>query len=556
MAANAGDGKGRERKRKKRGGKPKGDVVEQAAAAAQGAGADTLLGDPKSGKIDKATEVRLRAQAKQEIEAQVQSDDLVVLVSDRVEWFERRDGRWRALASELFKARLSDLLDQWFVDSDDVKHGGAAYQWRREDPLEMEVHLRARSQPPGWEMLSDLDREKPFNLDTGELLHGAAFGQTMVTVDQDGELTEWDIEPRDFFRTNAGYEWAGATDEPPDEFGKWLAFVFPDDEDDRWALAVIIGAIIMGDLPKLQSMLMLIGEGGTGKGTTIRLIDKLLGDDAMYEVRSPALLGGQFSMSHVRGKRLLVVSDMPARPNRGQLQGDFDKGMGTIKNLAGGDRVDIEVKYGVKAESRLLNVAVIVASNYEPTWIVGAEDASAWERRLLPFKFLQFPEQEDAQFLDDVLIPELPEIAAYCVTQYADARRHIWETEQRPLAVRDLRPPGMKLRLAQIIAAARGEAGQFIDAKLAADPDSYVANKTLRAEYAQFLGIEPDKLQDGKIKALYAGIRTNFPHVIEKRRSGGAGFQGIALVDDGDEPFVDDDEYEQQQQQPEPEMNL
>ena len=250
-------------------------------------------------------------------------------------------------------------------------------------------------------------------------------------------------------------------------------------------------------------MLMMIGPGGTSKGTAIRLIELLLGgDDASHDVRSPAQLAGQFAMSGLRGKRLLIVSDMPARPTRGQMQGQFDAGMATIKNLTGGDKVDVEVKYQT-ANRRRLDVAVIVASNFEPTWMVSSEDATAWARRLLAFRFDKQHSGTVKRYERNVLGPELPRIAAHCLTVYAQALRDAGGS----LSARDLRSEVMRDRIDDIVNAARGKAGEFIADNLIVDAHGHVTREELSEAYADFLKIPPDKqLSQAQVKQLFATL--------------------------------------------------
>ena len=501
---------------------------------------------PKVRPMKAEDERALRQRAILELTKELTGLDRVALVGDDVEWFEHDGQHWQGTTSKEMDALAIQMLGEWW-GKDDVKAqaAGTAAMWKRTDAGEIVAHVLAKSQPPGWDRLEARDRERPFNLDTGDLIHGIPFDDCFVKVTESGEIEEWDLEARDFTRWTTGYAWAGEQSGPPPNFGDWLEFLLPGDEEDQDRLCAIVGAVLAGDLPSLQAMLLLIGEGGTGKGTLQKLIDLMHGGDASYGVRSPTQLANRFALSHLRGKHIIVVADMSRRPGRGSAQADFDAGMGTLKNLTGGDPVDVEIK-NQQSHSRVLDVAVLVGSNFEPRWIVGSEDASAWERRLLPFQFLSKPAHASARFLDTTLVPELPAISAWCVTAYADRLRHA-RAEQRDIETDDFRSEAMRRRIARIIEAARGEAGVFVaqELGLAGDPQEFVTRKALAAAFAEFLGHE--ELKDGQRYALFREIEFAFPaieHNKQKRIGGKAqrGYAGIALLNHDDDPFDDDDD--------------
>ena len=500
---------------------------------------------PKVRPMKAEEERALRQSAILELAGGLIGQDRIALVGDDVEWFKHDGRRWSHMTTKGMDALAIQMLDDWWTQDDTkARTAGTAATWKRTDAGEIVAHVLARSQPAGWDKLEEKDRERAFNLDTGDLIHGIPFDDCFVKVTESGEIEEWDLEARDFTRWTTGYDWSGEQSGPPPNFGDWLEFLLPDDEEDQDTLCAIVGAVLAGDLPSLQAMLLLIGEGGTGKGTLQKLIDLMHGGDASYGVRSPTQLANRFALSHLRGKHIIVVADMSRRPGRGSAQADFDAGMGTLKNLTGGDPVDVEVK-NQQSHSRVLNVAVLVGSNFEPRWIVGSEDASAWERRLLPFQFLSKPAHASDRFLSSTLLPELPEIAAWCVTAYAQRLRGA-HAEQRYIETDDFRSEAMRRRIARIIEAARGEAGVFVaqEVMLAEDPQEFVTRKALAAAFAEFLGHE--ELKDGQRYALFREIEFAFPaieHNKQKRIGGKAqrGYAGIDLINHDDDPFDDDD---------------
>ena len=487
--------------------------------------------------LSSARERALRQQSVTEVSERLISGDLVLLVGDDNDWYRHDGRRWRALTHKEIEAKAAAALEEWWFGETSptevqAEVAGTACSWRGSDVNEVVSRMIPRSQPAGWELVREMDKERSFNLDTGELLDGVPFDDALIRISESGDLEEWDLEQRDFVRWSTGFDWPGEVRVPPANFKDWLDFLMPDDEDDQDALCAIIGAVLAGALPRMQAMLLLIGEGGTGKGTLQKLIDVLHGGDASYGVRTPANLANRFSLSHLRGKHLLVVADMSRRPSRGSAQADFDAGMGTIKNLTGGDPVDVEVK-NQNARSRTLDVAVIVGSNFQPRWVVGSEDASAWERRLLVFEFFNKPEQSSARFLENSLVPEAAEIAAYCLGRYA------WRVRQRSvsggdLSVSDFRSEAMDLRIASIVEAARGEAGMFVaqEVALTNEAEAFLLRKHLTNAFAQFLGSK--EVSDGQRNALFREVEFSFPQATSRqRRVNGKrerGYDGLMLV--------------------------
>ena len=198
----------------------------------------------------------------------------------------------------------------------------------------------------------------------------------------------------------------------------------------------------------------------------LRLLAALFGRENTVSESRPDNLAGRFATARLRGARLLTVDDMPARPRGGAAQGQHDSGLGIIKNLTGGDAIDYEVKYGTR-RSFTPHVAVAIASNFAASFARGAEDATAWGRRMWMFAFEQpiadpaIPDYETA-----VLGPEHGEIFAYCLTAYARFKGALGRTPTAP----ELCSDAMRGRAAELVLDARGAAGQFVAQRITIPP--------------------------------------------------------------------------------------
>lgn len=98
----------------------------------------------------------------------------------------------------------------------------------------------------------------------------------------------------------------------------------------KWA-----GSLIAGP-NQSQTILVVVGASGTGKGTLVNLLTRLVGLEATAELRAEQLTE-RFEMSAFIGKRLLVASEI--NPDLLNL-----KGIGRLKALVGQDCMEAEIK--------------------------------------------------------------------------------------------------------------------------------------------------------------------------------------------------------------------
>ncbi len=106
----------------------------------------------------------------------------------------------------------------------------------------------------------------------------------------------------------------------------------------RWFGAVLLGT------NDAQRLLLLHGEGNTGKSTFVTIVEHLLGLDYFAELRT-SHLGSRFETQCFQGKTLLAAKDVAPDTL-------LHKGAKNIKSLTGADLTESELKFGGKTRLR------------------------------------------------------------------------------------------------------------------------------------------------------------------------------------------------------------
>ncbi|PSF30606.1 hypothetical protein C7H19_23590 [Aphanothece hegewaldii CCALA 016] len=137
-------------------------------------------------------------------------------------------------------------------------------------------------------------------------------------------------------------------------------------------------AVLLGR-SDLQKFLHLIGPGGTGKGTFMRLLTDLIGLVNMHSTTLEDICTNRFELANIYKKRLVVMWDEDKKSGN----------MGRFKSLTGEDYLRAEEK-GKKAFSFKYDGMVIVSSNF-PIFV--GDNSSGLARRLIPVPFSITPKQ-------------------------------------------------------------------------------------------------------------------------------------------------------------------
>ena len=165
----------------------------------------------------------------------------------------------------------------------------------------------------------------------------------------------------------------------------WLMDICSD-PDDITMLCQFTGLCLTRDT-RQQKFLILNGEGGTGKSTVIRMIDKMVGSDNISNI-SLCQLTQRFAPYGLMGKLLNSCAD---------LEIDALSDVSTLKKVLGEDSLSAEAK-GKDAVSFKSYAKLVFSTNELP--IVKSEKTNGFYRRLLILTMNKVPKVTLTHFFD------------------------------------------------------------------------------------------------------------------------------------------------------------
>ena len=166
---------------------------------------------------------------------------------------------------------------------------------------------------------------------------------------------------------------------------EWLRSICETPEDVEM-LCQFAGLCMTRDT-RQQKFLVLVGEGGTGKSTVIRMLNKMVGLENISNV-SLYQLTQRFAPINLLGKLLNSCAD---------LELDALSDVSTLKKVLGEDSISAEAK-GKDAISFVSFAKLIFSTNELP--IVKAERTNGFYRRLMILTMDKVPEKKDPDFFD------------------------------------------------------------------------------------------------------------------------------------------------------------
>lgn len=176
----------------------------------------------------------------------------------------------------------------------------------------------------------------------------------------------------DFFTWKLPFNYDGKADCP--QIKAFLLQSVQGDKSQVEILRAYVRAVLTGRAD-LQRYLELIGEGGTGKGTFIRLICGLVGEGNYVSTDFKSLEASRFEAGRLYGKRLCLVTD--AEKHLGSVE--------TLKAITGQDPIKYEEKgRNTRRTDFIFGGLVLIAANAP---ITNGEYSNAMQRRrlMLPF---------------------------------------------------------------------------------------------------------------------------------------------------------------------------
>lgn len=156
----------------------------------------------------------------------------------------------------------------------------------------------------------------------------------------------------------------------PRRFMEFLAWMFPSRQDRR--LAVDVLAMAISGNPA-QRLVLLTGDGGTGKSTFIHLLGELVGPRAFGEL-DLANAGQRFESGHWADQLVLHQSEAHTNLLRGNER--------FLKSISGQDPMEGRVKYGRDKIPFVPKALPIITANTSLRLRLKG-DARAWRRRLI-----------------------------------------------------------------------------------------------------------------------------------------------------------------------------
>lgn len=179
---------------------------------------------------------------------------------------------------------------------------------------------------------------------------------------------------------------------------QWLDEVTNNDQSIKEILLCYLAAILKGRAD-LQQFLQLVGSGGTGKSTFIKLAQSLIGDNNVCTITLVDLCKERFAAANALKKRLVVF------PDQDRYRGEVQK----FKSLTGQDFIFAEEK-GKQGFQFKFDGMVIMASN-DP--VFDGRNSSWLTRRQILVPFNKTVDKNKRRDLEKEFQPELNALTQY-----------------------------------------------------------------------------------------------------------------------------------------------
>ena len=198
----------------------------------------------------------------------------------------------------------------------------------------------------------------------------------------------------------------------------WLLQAVDGDAATVELLRAWLAALIRGI--HLQRFLALIGRGGSGKSTFVRLAVALVGETNSAITTLRDLEDSRFEAVKLLGKRLCQVNEA----------GRHGGALNVLKAVTGGDSLPIERKHVQAVGSFIFTGLVIMTSNED---LMSSDTTSGLERRRLVVRFSRTATQDERADWERrggegaVLHREIPGVVAWCLALSPDEIRRRFE---------------------------------------------------------------------------------------------------------------------------------
>lgn len=168
------------------------------------------------------------------------------------------------------------------------------------------------------------------------------------------------------------------------------------DADDLELMQRCCGMLLLGE-NLAQRIMLLTGTAGGGKGTFVRVLIGIIGQQNLASLR-PQLLGERFELGRFLGKTLLYGADVPDNFLN-------QRGASILKSLTGYDPVTLEFKNSNESPSITCRFNVLATCNSRLTVHLEG-DVDAWRRRLVIFEYRKPKPEKVVANLDKLILQQ------------------------------------------------------------------------------------------------------------------------------------------------------
>jgi putative DNA primase/helicase len=306
----------------------------------------------------------------------------------------------------------------------------------------------------------------------------------------------------------------------------FLGQVFEGDTGKMNLLQEWFGYCLMHDTSQ-HKLMVLTGVPRSGKGTTMRVLEALVGaeNSAGYNLHS---LADKFGLRKLVGKLVAFVGEVNLANSR-----DKYRILETLNAIVGEDKVDVEEKFRAEGMSQKLPVRFVLACNDLPNFV---DPSGALAARLLLLDYqLSFEGRED-RTLEKKLLAEVSGVSNWALTGYARLRKNGTFTlpAKSQALVNEFRRENSDAYafIQDCLVVERGiDPGNLGHVRFTDMPVS-VSGKKLEGRYLQWC--EENNIENPSLKWLCRNLKTILPKLGEQRPWVGAKrervYHGIGLV--------------------------
>ncbi len=268
----------------------------------------------------------------------------------------------------------------------------------------MNAMCHVRNDPPCW-LRYDPDNPQPQDLIVFEngILHVPTYLQGKP---------DYLLDPTPLYFSHSGMPFAFDPEAVCPQWDTFLDQVFDGDTQRAELLQEWFGYNLVPDT-SMQKFLLCVGRPGSGKSTTLEVLQAIIGEDLCAK-SSFKHLCSEFGLQPLTGKLAIILPDAHV-----PRQVDAIQALEMIKSIVGQDGVTVNRKFLTHLPSAKLPGRITVAVNELPEL---PDHARSLERRLLLLHFPQVFEGREDRGLRDKLVAEAPGILVWALQGLARLR--------------------------------------------------------------------------------------------------------------------------------------